>query len=127
MNRENETEKNKEVNKINEINDYFKIPIYYNTDKIELKKNIINDLELVNTIDDSCNPIYNYCFNTDSQDSITNKIIEQTSKYYTTDKTFLKDYQILFKDYAPPLLKIMCHMYHSNIPIKQTTGKNTKK
>ena len=30
--------------KINEINDYFKLPIYYNDDKVELNKNIINDL-----------------------------------------------------------------------------------
>ena len=32
----------------------------------ELKKNIITDLELINTFDNSCNTIYSFCFNTDN-------------------------------------------------------------
>jgi len=91
-----ETE-NKELSKIVEINDYFKMPIYYNEDKVELNKNIIADLELITTIDQSCNPIYTYCFNNDND--ISKKLIEQTSKYYTTDKHFLKENQTLLKDY----------------------------
>ena len=46
-----------------EINDYFKMPISYIKDKHELKKNISTDLELINTIDSSCNSIYSFCFN----------------------------------------------------------------
>ena len=43
---------------IDTMNNYFDMPISYIKDKHELKKNIINDLELVNTVDSSCNPIY---------------------------------------------------------------------
>ena len=50
---------------LHKINDYFKMPIYFNNNKVELKKNIITDLELINTVDASCNPIYSFCFNND--------------------------------------------------------------
>lgn len=82
---------------INDINNFFKMPIFYNKDKVELKENIIADLELVTTVDQSCNPIYTYCFNNDND--ISKKIIEQTAKYYTTDINFLKENQILLKKY----------------------------
>jgi len=58
--------------KINEVNDYFKLPIYYNENKIELNKNIVNDLELISTIDQSCNPIYSFYF--DNDNDISKKI-----------------------------------------------------
>lgn len=83
--------------KINEINDYFKIPIFYNENKVELSKNIIKDLELVETIDTSCNPIYTFCF--DNDNDVSKKLNEQLSTYYTTDVQFLTDNQILLKDY----------------------------
>jgi hypothetical protein len=92
----NENENNSIVHK---INDSFKMPIYYNDDKIELKTNIITDLELVNTIDPSCNSIYSFCFNNDNDVSKT--ITKQISKYYTTDINFLKDNQKLIKEYKP--------------------------
>jgi len=85
--------------KINEINNYFKIPIYYNDNKVEINKNIISDLELVNTIDSSSNPIYTYLF--DNNNDVSTKINEQISQYYTTDTNFLKDNQILLKEYIP--------------------------
>ena len=72
--------------KINEINNYFKIPIYYNDNKVEINKNIISDLELVNTIDSSSNPIYTYLF--DNNNDVSTKINEQISQYYTTDTNF---------------------------------------
>jgi hypothetical protein len=87
------------TSKINEINDYFKIPIYYNDDKVELSKNIIDDLELVQTIDPSCNPIYTFCF--DNDNDISKKLNEQIVKYYTTDTNFLKENQILLQQYKP--------------------------
>jgi len=93
----NEFKNDETLNKANEINDFFKMPIYYNANKIELKKNIIADLELVSTIDQSCNPIYDFCFN--NNNDISKKLIEQVSKYYTTDTIFLKDNQKLLKEY----------------------------
>jgi hypothetical protein len=85
--------------KMNEINDYFKIPIYYNDKKVEINKNIINDLELVKTVDPSYNSIYSYCF--DNDNDISTKLNEQICKYYTTDTIFLKDNQILLKEFIP--------------------------
>jgi hypothetical protein len=82
------------------INDYFKMPISYIDDKHELKKNISTDLELINTVDGSCNPIYSFCFNTDND--VSRKLTEQMIKYYTTDINFLKDNQKLIKEYISP-------------------------
>jgi hypothetical protein len=84
---------------IDKINDYFQIPIYYNDQKVELKNNIINDLELINTFDASCNTIYSFCFNNDND--VSQKLTEQMAKYYTTDINFLKDNQKLIKEYVP--------------------------
>jgi hypothetical protein len=85
--------------KINEINEHFKIPIFYNNKKVELNKNIIKDLELIETIDTSCNPIYNFCF--DNDNDVSKKLNQQLCKFYTTDVDFLKDNQTLLKDYKP--------------------------
>jgi hypothetical protein len=98
------------TSKINEINDYFKIPIYYNDDKVELSKNIIDDLELVETIDPSCNPIYTFCF--DNDNDISKKLNEQIVKYYTTDTNFLKENQILLQQYKPLGVKYTDYSYN---------------
>jgi len=83
--------------KIKEINDYFKIPIFYNENKVELNKNIVKDLELIETNDASCNPIYTFCF--DNDNDVSKKLNEQICKFYTPDVNFLKDNQILLKEY----------------------------
>jgi hypothetical protein len=76
------------------------MPISYIKDKHELKKNISTDLELVDTIDSSCNSIYSFCFNTDND--MSKKISEQMINYYSSDINFLKDNQKLIKDYVQP-------------------------
>ena len=93
----NKEEDNSIVHKINE---HFKMPIYYNDEKIEIKNNIITDLELISAIDPSCNPIYSFCFNNDND--VSKIITKQISKYYTTDINFLKDNQKLIKEYVKP-------------------------
>ena len=85
---------------VDKVNEHFKVPIYYNNDKVELKANVIADLELVKTHDASCNSIYTFCFN--NENDISTKLNEQLVKYYTTDVLFLKDNQKLIKDYTPP-------------------------
>ena len=84
---------------IENINDIFKLPIYYNDKKKTLKQNIINDLELINTIDSSSNSMYSFLFNSDNNNTFSKKITEQISETYTTDTKFLKDNQTLFKTY----------------------------
>jgi len=87
------------TSKIDDVNEHFKLPIYFNEQKVEVNKNIINDLELVETIDPSCNPIYTFCF--DNDNDISKQLNKQIVRYYTTDTTFIKDNQTLLKDYKP--------------------------
>jgi hypothetical protein len=86
------------------INDYFKLPIFYNEHKVALTQNIVDDLELIKTIDVSCNPVYHHLLNTNNE--LSNKIADQMSIYYTTDTSFLKDTQLLLQEYKSkePLL-----------------------
>ena len=92
--------KAEDSNIVCKINDYFNMPISYIKDKHELKKNISTDLELIDTIDSSCNSIYSFCFNTDND--VSKKISEQMINYYSSDINFLKDNQKLIKDYVQP-------------------------
>ena len=103
--------------KIDEINNHFKLPIYYNESKVELNKNIINDLELIKTVDPSANSIYNYCF--DNDNDVSKKLNQQICKYYTTDVDFLKDNQTLLKEYIPLDVKYTdyCKNYKNIIDI----------
>jgi len=65
------------VSNIEKINESFRIPICFNEKKIELNKNIITDLELIDTIDASCNPIYSYVFK--PQTCFGKKVVRQFS------------------------------------------------
>jgi hypothetical protein len=83
---------------VNQINENFKVPIFYNDKKMKIKQHIITDLELVKTIDASgCKPIYNYVFNNDND--VSEKLIEQVSEYYTTDMDFINQNQDFLKTY----------------------------
>lgn len=101
LEKDKEKEKVLETKKDIDFNNHFKLPIFYNEKKVSLKKHIINDLELVETIDASCNPMYHFLFNTNKDDTFSKKTIEQISEYYTTDTDFLKDSQELIKTYNP--------------------------
>lgn len=92
------TDNNNNKSVVNEINEHFKLPIYYNDKKMKIKQHIITDLELVKTIDASgCKPIYNYFFNNDND--ISEKLIGQVSEYYTTDIDFINQNQDFLKGY----------------------------
>jgi hypothetical protein len=83
---------------ISEINNHFKMPIFYNDKKMKIKQHIATDLELVKTVDASgCKPIYNYFFNNDND--VSEKLIEQVADYYTTDVDFITQNQELLKSY----------------------------
>ena len=88
---------------IYKINDSFKLPITYIDKKHELKKNIASDLELINTVDSSSNPIYSYGFNNDND--VSQILTSQIVKYYTSDINFLKDNQKLIKEYVRPKIR----------------------
>ena len=85
--------------KINNINDIFKLPIFYLDKKTELKENIITDLELIKTIDTdaSCVPILYNTFQ--PTNCLAKKTLEQIPNYYSYDVKFLNDTQHLLKSY----------------------------
>lgn len=85
--------------KIHEVNQHFKMPIFYNEKKKEVDPIIIKDLELMETVDTSGTPIYQFCF--DNDNDISKKLNEQICSCYTTDIAFLKDNQTLLRNYKP--------------------------
>ena len=86
------------ISNIEKINDFFHLPISYNLEKMELNKNIIEDLELTSSVDPSSNSLYQFAFQ--PQTLLGEKVLEQIPKYYTTDKLFLKDTQTIIKTNA---------------------------
>ena len=91
------------ISNIEKVNEYFQIPICFNEQKMELNKNVIDDLELIQTVDPSCNSIYSFAFQPGT--SVGKKVLEQFPQYYTTDVEFLKDTQSLLKNYKKMDLK----------------------
>jgi hypothetical protein len=87
------------INLEEDINDYFKFPIFYNDKKVQLKENIVKDLELKETIDASSNTILSYYFNLQENNEFSKNISKQSSVFYTTDIDFLKENQILLSKY----------------------------
>ena len=87
------------ISNIEKINDIFKLPIFYNDKKMGLNKSIIDDLELVKTVDPSCNPMYENAFQ--PKTCFGAKLMEQIPTYYTTDQQFLEDSKTLLKTYTP--------------------------
>jgi hypothetical protein len=85
------------LSKLETINDFFKLPIYYNDDKMELKKEIIDDLELIKPIDNASTSMLEYAFQPKTK--IGKKILEQFSTHYTTNIKYLKEHQELLKTY----------------------------
>jgi len=75
------------------VNDIFKIPITYNENNKQLNQSVINDLELVDTVDVEEKPIYEHIFNT--TDSISRQVVKQIASNYTTDTDFLTQTQDL--------------------------------
>jgi len=86
-----------------------------------LRKNIIQDLELVETLDPSGTCIYQLAYQPST--CFGKKVLEQFSQYYTTDINFLKDTQHIIKQYQP----LECDVDFYNImeiwdEIKNDTG-----
>jgi energy-coupling factor transporter ATP-binding protein EcfA2 len=85
------------MSKIDLINDQFKLPIFYNERKMNIKDNILTDLELIKTHDENEKCVYSYIFN--DNNIFSKKIMSQIAEYYTDDVVFLKESQELLKTY----------------------------
>jgi energy-coupling factor transporter ATP-binding protein EcfA2 len=86
------------LSNLEQINEYFKLPISNISAKNELKKNIIDDLELIETVDPSGTSIYEIAFQPAT--CFGKKVLEQFPHYYTRDTGFLKDTQNILKNHT---------------------------
>ena len=75
--------------------DTFKLPISFLKNKTLVLENLKRDLELVETVNPETTPMYDYIFNPKTE--LGEKAIPW-SEYYTTDKSFLKDSQKVYKN-----------------------------
>jgi hypothetical protein len=85
------------MSNIEKINEYFHLPISFDKKSIELNPTIITDLELKETIDPSGTPLYDFAFQ--PKTIFGNRITKELSKFYTTNKKYLKETQFLLKKY----------------------------
>ena len=86
-------------------NDNFKIPIKY-VDNIPISDSLMNDLELLDTVNNDQQPIYHNIFNP------TNNLAKTSLKQwdsYTTNTDFLNDSQNLYTKIND--LKVILHYY----------------
>ena len=82
-------------NNLIQINDIFKLPIHYNKEVKKLNTPIVNDLELVKSIEKDNTSIYETIFTPSTKAS--SYVLEQFANQYTTDKQYLQDTQTLIK------------------------------
>lgn len=90
----------------NDINEKFKLPIFYNSQKIPVHQDIINDLEInkhnIKDENDSTKPANSITFlNSNDTNFFSSAISEQYSHYITSDTTFLKDSQKIISEIKP--------------------------
>ncbi len=76
------------------LNEHFKLPIEYIDKKYKLSHDIIKDLELIETHDDTTKPLYNDLFA--PKTDFSNDTVKLWSKYYTDDVNFLEDSKKLY-------------------------------
>ena len=80
-----------------DISTHFQLPIHYVKTKNNLRNDIIDDLELVKTVDETCEPIYQSTFSPSTEAGRI--ILQEFPKQYTTNIEYLKDTQTLLKEY----------------------------
>jgi len=116
------------MNKINinkfDLHSHFKLPIFYNESKEKINSEIINDLELIRSNNDSEEPIYNHIFTPST--SLGTNMLTSFSEYYTNDIRFLKDTQKMLLKYSIQNEILSPHHYQDILTawneIKNETG-----
>tara|TARA_B110000305_G_C19462283_1_gene655405 strand:+ start:2956 stop:4644 length:1689 start_codon:yes stop_codon:yes gene_type:complete len=90
---------------LDNISNYFNLPITYNEKKMEVSDNIKTDLELLNAKNNES--LYNTLF--DNENECSKETSELWCKYYTHDKHFIQDTKkMLKKTYTPNLCELKC-------------------
>lgn len=83
-------------NNVNITEQIFNLPISFIERKYTLDKHIITDLELEET--ETTKSLYDYVLLPNENDVFSKKTIPLWNKYYTNDKQFIKDTQLLLKN-----------------------------
>jgi hypothetical protein len=83
---------------INDIHKQFKLPICYLENTKETPAIVSRDLELKEYTENPENCLYDHVFN--PKTNFGKEMLQQWSKYYTTNINYLKDNQKLIKDYS---------------------------
>ena len=97
--RENDKDPNEEFLQYTlDISTHFKLPVACLDNKKILQPDIVTDLELIDTIDDTCEPIYNQTFSPVTEAGSI--ILRDIPKNYTSDTAYLKDTQALLRTYS---------------------------
>tara|TARA_Y100000389_G_scaffold47988_1_gene43196 strand:+ start:1230 stop:2984 length:1755 start_codon:yes stop_codon:yes gene_type:complete len=73
----------------------FKLPLHFVNGKTELKKHVLADLEINETLNPENKSVYERLFLTKTQ--LGDECKKEWTKYFSTDKTFLKESQKLYK------------------------------
>tara|TARA_Y200000002_G_C22687561_1_gene666607 strand:- start:5855 stop:7621 length:1767 start_codon:yes stop_codon:yes gene_type:complete len=80
-----------------DISKHFELPISFIEQKKELKEQIVDDLELISTIDDTCEPIYKTTFNPQTEAGTI--VLKEFPKLYTSDKLYLENTKSILQKY----------------------------
>jgi hypothetical protein len=83
---------------INDIHEQFKLPICYLENTKETPDIVCRDLELKQYTENPENCLYDNVFN--PKTNFGKEMLQQWSKYYTTNINYLKDNQKLIKEYS---------------------------
>ena len=74
----------------------FKLPLHFNNGKTEIKEHILTDLEINETLNPENKSVYERLFLTKTK--LGNECRKEWTKYFSTDKSFLKESQNLYKE-----------------------------
>lgn len=84
---------------LDDVHNFFHLPIYYNKHKQEVSEHIMNDLELSDA--NRHKSLYNSLFTSDEY--YGNATSDMWSEFYTNDTHFLKDTQLFLKKKMPSI------------------------
>ena len=111
----NEKETYNKQNNFSEPYTFFKLPIEYVKNN-ELAKHIVDDLEILKTVNDDTQSIYDNLFQ--NQTKLGESCSKKWAKCFTTDKEFLKDSQKIYKSlknfpYDKAVIENMINSYNN--------------
>lgn len=90
---------------INDIHEQFRLPICYLDDTKKTPDIVCRDLELKQYTENPDKCLYDNVFNPET--IFGKEMLQQWSKYYTTNTNYLKDNQKLIKEFIPSKTKIL--------------------